>query len=342
MEPGALIKSDTVSLSLSGGRRVGQPGHDVAREYVLGRMNDMGLRPFSGDSLALPYRRHGPSTGRALDFVNLAGIIPGNNRDLPPVLVGAHYDSAIDAPCSDDNAAAVAVTLAFAEAVRLHPLQRDAVLVLFDAEEPPFFQSDAMGSIRFCADHCRDVELAAGIVMDLIGHDVESGVSGLNAVFPHLKDLIFVMGSESHPSLPGVVEQASEQVKGLRVIPALNDYVGDLSDHGAFRLAGHPYLFISCGRGRHYHDPLDAPDQVNFSKVRAVYRFVLALARGIDANEVQEPAAEVDTTEFEISMIRKAVGRAFPHLTKALGLERLQDRSGLDRWADALKDSLIV
>ena len=342
MEPGALIKSDTVSLSLAGGRRVGQPGHGVAREYLLGRMKDIGLEPFAGDSFELPYRQHSPSTGHGLDFVNLAGIVTGENRDLPPVLVGAHYDTAIDAPCSDDNAAAVAVTLAFAEAVRLHPLRRDAVIALFDAEEPPYFQSDSMGSIRFCADHCREVELAAGIVMDLIGHDVESGVGGLDAAFPQLSDLIFVMGSESHPSLPGVVEQASEQIKALRVIPAPNDYVGDLSDHGAFRAAGHPYLFISCGRGRHYHDPLDTPDNVNFSKVRAVYRFVLALAREVDANEVRGPAADVDTTEFEISMIRKAVGPAFSRVTDALSLGSLQDRSDLDRLAEALKDSLVV
>jgi hypothetical protein len=150
------------------------------------------------------------------------------------------------------------------------------------------------------------------------------------------------MGSESHPSLPGVVERASEQISGLRVIPALNDYVGDLSDHGAFRLAGHPYLFISCGRGRRYHDPIDTPDRVNFSKVLAVYRFVLALARGLDASEVRGPASGVDTAEFEIAMIRRAVGRALPQLTEALGVGSLRNRSDLDRLAEALKNSLIV
>jgi Zn-dependent M28 family amino/carboxypeptidase len=48
-------------------------------------------------------------------FCNLAGVIPGSNPHLAPLLVGAHYDSVIAAPCADDNAAAVAIAFSAAE-----------------------------------------------------------------------------------------------------------------------------------------------------------------------------------------------------------------------------------
>ena len=42
----------------------------------------------------------------------MVGVVKGRSRSpLAPVLVGAHYDSVIAAPCADDNAAAVAIAL---------------------------------------------------------------------------------------------------------------------------------------------------------------------------------------------------------------------------------------
>ena len=110
------------------------------------------------------------------DFCNLVGVIPGRDRSLPPLLVGAHYDSVIDAPCADDNATSVALNLAIAEAFVGSPLERDLIIAFFDAEEPPFFRSQYMGSTRFFEDHCAGIQFAGVIVTDLIGHDLD--VSG--------------------------------------------------------------------------------------------------------------------------------------------------------------------
>lgn len=94
-----------------------------------------------------------PYTVGSQSFCNLIGVVRGRNPHLAPLLVGAHYDSAIAAPCADDNAAAVAIALAIAEPVAAsHRLERDLVVALFDAEEPPYFCSPAMGSRRFWED----------------------------------------------------------------------------------------------------------------------------------------------------------------------------------------------
>ncbi|HSK48447.1 MAG TPA: hypothetical protein VLA05_10670 [Coriobacteriia bacterium] len=52
-----------------------------------------------------------------------------------------------------------------------------------------------------------------------------------------IDDLLFVLGAESVPRhLPGLVEGAARASR-LRIVPTLNKYVGDMSDHHAFRLA---------------------------------------------------------------------------------------------------------
>ena len=100
------LENDVRSLCLPEGRMVGTPGHATAEAWVARRLSEIGCQPYRGDSFALPYHVHGQ------DFTNFAGIIPGANRDLAPVLIGAHYDSVIEAPCADDNGSAVAITLA--------------------------------------------------------------------------------------------------------------------------------------------------------------------------------------------------------------------------------------
>lgn len=328
------IERDTEALALPQGRRVGQPGHDVALNYLRQRMQDLGLTPFRGTTFDLGFRS--PDAR----FTNLAGVIPGRQRDLPPVLVGAHYDSVIDAPCVDDNATAVAVVLAIAEWFRNAPLERDLVVALFDSEEPPYFHSELMGSTRFYKDHCRDVRFALCVIMDLIGHDIEVP-SRLQAVLPFAAELLAVTGCESHPSLPAIFQAAVASQGGLRVVPLPNRIIGDMSDHHAFRQGGQPYLFLSCGEGRYYHTPDDDLSWINFDKVKRVAKLVAALL-----SEADRQAPEItlrrnmlvcDTTAFEITELERVFSGHLPTLLQYLRLgERLTDRDSLDAFYSRL------
>ncbi len=302
------------------------------------------MSPFKDTAFELPYTRPHPVTGIVTEFVNLVGVIPGRDRDAAPLLVGAHYDSVIDAPCADDNATAVAVTLAVAEALVHTEPRRDVVVAIFDAEEPPFFCTDAMGSTRFRLDHCREIDFGCVLIMDLIGHDVKLGIGGIDEKLPHLRELLFVLGAESHTELPAVVQRVARDVDGLRVFPTLNSYIGDLSDHHAFREDGQPFLFLSCGRGRYYHDPgdtLDARDWINFDKVHRVCELVVRLLREMDPASLPGGAAPADTASFEIGMIEKAIGPMLPKLLQLSGQDRLETRANIDRLATALAGSLL-
>jgi len=324
------LREEVERLATPDGRVVGTTGHERARRHLEERLNVLNLEPYRGDTFALPYRTAGH------DFCNLIAVAPGRERDLAPVLVGAHYDSVLAAACADDNAAAVAIALAAAGHFRLRPARRDVVIALFDAEEPPFFRSPGMGSVRFYADQRRPDGFHAALIMDLVGHDVPLPSRELEHLVPHFTQLLFVTGAESHPALPDLVRAC--RVDGLPVAATLNRRVGDMSDHGVFRVHGDPYLFLTCGRWAHYHQPTDTPDRLNYDKMARVRDYLVHLIRTLCDTSLLpvggRPGREHDTTEFEIGLLREALGgQGMALLQAAVGLPELRTSGHLDLLA---------
>lgn len=208
------------------------------------------------------------------------------------------------------------------------PPARTVLVALFDAEEPPFFLTDLMGSTWFYTRQRRE-EVHAAIVLDLVGHDVP---------VPGLGELLFLTGIESHPGLEAAVTAAGEW-PGLRLVPTLNWYVlgpslgeeGDLSDYHVFRVNRHPYLFLTCGRWAHYHAPTDTPERLNSVKLAAVSDYLVRLVEIVAATELPPNARPHDTTATELRFIRAALGP----LLRQLGVE-LRTRRDIDRLAELM------
>src|SRR5262249_1554427 len=77
---------------------------------------------------------------------NVEALIPGDGYQDESIVVGAHYDSALGSPGANDNATGVAGLL---ELARLLSAERPDIrvrLVAFANEEPPYFQTENMGS----------------------------------------------------------------------------------------------------------------------------------------------------------------------------------------------------
>ncbi|MDF1861972.1 MAG: M28 family peptidase [Verrucomicrobiales bacterium] len=329
------LTSDTAALAMPEGRRVGQPGHEKALRYLTRRLAELKLSPWKGDHYALPYELPHPNTKQLQEFTNLIAVIPGKDRSLPPILLGAHYDSVIDAPCADDNATSVALNLAIAEEFTEGELERDLIIALFDAEEPPHFLGKTMGSLRFYRDHCKGIQFAGVIISDLIGHDLKLadlgvGIPGVDLLMPQVGKTVFVLGAESDAVLPDIVEEAAAETKGIHVFPTLSRYIGAPSDHMAFERGGQPTLFLSCAQGRFYHDEKDTLDWINFKKLARITDFVAACIRKIDETPGGETTGVADTVDFEVRMIRQAVGPALPLLMKRYGVEMPKTREEMD------------
>jgi hypothetical protein len=325
----AALRADVEALATPAGRKVGTPGHEAARHYLQERLTALGLKPYRDDQFALPYQ-----AGR-LQFHNVIGVVPGRDPRRPPLLIGAHYDSVIAAPCADDNAAAVAIALSVAEELLRQPPERDVVIALFDAEEPGFFLGPDMGSVRFFEERRDERGFHAALIMDLVGHDVPLPLPALEPVLPHFGALLFVIGAESHPALADVVRGCHRDPE-LPIAAAQNRLVGDLSDHHIFRLNGVPYLFLSCGRWPHYHQPTDTPDRLNYAKMARIRPYLLCLARKLAALDLP-PAAEADTTGLEVALLKEALGPGLAALLGAVGLTRLETRQDLDALAFRLQ-----
>ena len=317
------LRADVAAIARPDGRMVGTPGHARARAYLERRLAEVGLVPYRGDCFALSYR----NAQARVESHNLAGVIPGTDRQLPPVLIGAHYDSVIAAPSADDNAAAVAIALSAVGALRATARARDVVIALFDAEEPPYFLGPAMGSIRFCEDQTDARGVHAAIVMDLVGHDFALPLPGL-------ANLLVATGVESSGALPALVD-ACPRPAGLPLVVVHNDVVGDMSDHHAFRLRGTPYLFLSCGRWAHYHQETDTPDRLAWGKMALIRDYVVSLGGALAEADLAAPP--LDTTAMEIRYLEAALGPALPGVLAMLRMSSLKTRADLRRLAFGLQ-----
>jgi hypothetical protein len=310
------LKNDVLSLTSHGERQVGSKGHRTAREYLIQRMEEVRLEPYLDDSFELPYESLGTR------FTNLVGRIHGAAKDRAPILVGAHYDTCGPIPGADDNASALAIVLAAVEKLRSGVLNRDVIIAFFDAEEPPHFLLEEMGSIRFFNDQ-RNGEISCAIILDLVGHDVP--ISGF-------EDLMFITGMEGHSALENVIK-STPQNNRVRIVPTLNSYVGDMSDHHIFRVNDVPYLFLSCGRWEHYHMPTDTPEKLNYEKMGAIADYLVNLVVSCDGEDFQNRLADYDSTPTELEYMNSV----FSDLFELHGIPEPKSRDDIDMVVLRLK-----
>ena len=289
------IESDVNVLATDIGRSTGSQGHFAAKQYLLERLSTLSLEPYKDGTFEISYRSNGQ------DYSNIAAITEGTDSDLAPVLLGAHYDAVDGTPGADDNAVAVAILLDIAGKLEPHTLKRSVIFAFFDAEEPPNFLTTSMGSIRFYEDQ-REDDIHCAIIMDLVGHDVP---------MQGFEDLVFVTGMESHPGLADTIGSVLP-FHGIRALPLLNEYVGDLSDHHIFRVNEVPYLFVSCGIWAHYHRDTDTPDKLNYLKAEKIAEFVASLAEDISTRPLDGYPKEYDTSAIEAKYINETLKWVLP------------------------------
>jgi Peptidase family M28 len=192
-----------------------------------------------------------------------------------------------------------------------------------------------MGSVRFFEHQRDDRGFHAAVVMDLVGHDVPLPLPALKELLPRFGSLLFVTGAESHPALADIVRHCRRDPE-LPIAAARNRLVGDLSDHHVFRINGVPYLFLSCGRWPHYHQPTDTPDRLNYDKMARIRAYLLCLTGELAASELP-PTPEADTTGLEITLLKEALGPGLAALLGAAGLTRLETRQDMDALASRLQ-----
>ncbi len=198
------------------------------------------------------------------------------------VVVGAHYDSPPGSPGADDNASGTAAVLELARLFRDVQPARTIRFVAFVNEEPPFFQTELMGSRVFAAEAVKKREkVVAMLALESIGYF--SDVPGsqrypfpLSVFYPDTGNFIgFVGNFSSHSLLRRCIRAFRETARfpseGV-VAPKSITGIG-WSDHWSFWQEGYPALMVTDTapfRNPHYHEPTDTPDRLDYGRMARV------------------------------------------------------------------------
>lgn len=201
-------------------------------------------------------------------------------------IIGAHYDACDTGegpnPGADDNASAVAALLELAarlpEAAPLH----DVELVAWACEEPPWFDSDDMGSARHAAA-CDKANVLGVICLEMLGYYSDEPGSqpslfpGHSLLLPTVGNFIAVVGNfEARPFARTIYAGLKTQMPAVRInVPWADGTELFFSDHRNYHPLGIPSVMVTDTamlRNPHYHEPTDTPETLDYHRLSLVTR----------------------------------------------------------------------
>ncbi|MFP4145751.1 MAG: M28 family peptidase [Phycisphaeraceae bacterium] len=311
---GGLVMADDPHAEAGGGEGPGAAAlAGELRETVVHLADDIGERHAVGEIEALHeaeayLRDRLEAMGYEVDrqtytangetVANLEVSLPGTSAGDQIVIVGAHYDTARGSPGANDNASAVAAVLALARRFSGAEPERTIRFVLFTNEEPPFFQTEGMGSYVYARRSRERGERIAGMIsLDTIGYySDEPGSQDYpipdDSAFPDTGEFIAFLANPAsaellEKSLAAFRERADLPAEGAALPPAIPG-VG-WSDHWSFWQFDYPAIMLTDTapyRYPHYHKATDTPDQVDYQAVAEVVRgmeAVVARLAGVES-----------------------------------------------------------
>jgi hypothetical protein len=210
---------------------------------------------------------------------NLWVVLPGTTRASEQLVVGAHYDSAEGAPGANDNGTGVVALLALARELAASPASspraRTVRFVFFTNEEPPWFWSEAMGSLHYArAAKARGDDVRAMLSLETMGYFSSAQGSQhypgiVSALYPDRGDFLGFVASTSSRALVrrtvGTFRGCGSLPSEGAALPGVLPGVG-WSDHWAFEQVGYPALMVTDTapfRYPHYHTARDTADKVD-------------------------------------------------------------------------------
>jgi hypothetical protein len=199
------------------------------------------------------------------------------------LVVGAHYDSVFGSPGANDNASGVAGMLALARRFAGKPCGQTLRFVAFVNEEPPYFQTEEMGSFVY-ARRCKDRgdRIAGMISLETIGYFSDEPRSqkypsvGLGFFYPSKGNFIgFVGNMRSRALLRAAVAAFKTEEKlpceGASLPAAIPGIAW--SDQWSFWECGYPAIMVTDTapfRYPHYHSSTDMPDKLDYDRFALV------------------------------------------------------------------------
>jgi Zn-dependent M28 family amino/carboxypeptidase len=222
-------------------------------------------------------------TASSVNCTNVIATLTGTTRPSEIVVIGAHYDSVTGSPGANDNATGVAAMLALARRFATTKPARTLRFVAFVNEEPPFFETDQMGSrVHARASKERGDDIVAMLSLETLGCYTEADDSQrypsplLKLVYPARGNFVtFVSDLGSRSLMRRTIRTFREHARIPSeggAFPAAVPGVG-WSDHRSFWLEGWPAVMVTdtaLFRDPHYHLRTDDVAHVDFTRLALV------------------------------------------------------------------------
>ena len=235
--------------------------------------------------------------GRLVRNIDATIEPPAEKPDPEVIVVGAHYDSAPGTPGANDNGSGAAAVIELARLLRDldHKSGKRIRFVLFVNEEPPYFMTEAMGSLRYARALAeRRERVVAMYSLETIGfYSSEPGSQHYPApfglIYPDRGDFIAFVGMlGSRPLL----QETLRSFRAHTAFPSIGGVAPGFipgiawSDHWSFAEHGFQAVMVTdtaLFRYPHYHLPSDTPDKVDSEQlarvVKGIERVIRDLAR---------------------------------------------------------------
>ena len=248
-------------------------GHFYAQQYIREQLaqwgtveiDDFSVRGRIHHNLILDLPPLSPPLAKWGKQDNL-GIEKQIKKRLPPIVIGAHYDTVPGSPGADDNATGVAVLLELARDIASGPLKYPVQLVAFDMEEYGY-----LGSSHHAAKYKQQQKsIRLMISLEMLGYcnhnpNSQTYPAGLKDFYPNSGNFIALIGTlRTVPdliNLSGKIRKSGQPCEWLSV-PNRGLIVPDTrrSDHVPFWDNGYPAIMVTDTanmRNPHYHRESD-------------------------------------------------------------------------------------
>ncbi|WP_292083237.1 MULTISPECIES: M28 family peptidase [unclassified Brevundimonas] len=239
------------------GRDTGSEGGAKAREYIVARLEALGVQPSPMGRLQ-PWEMQGRTREGVKTFngTNIIGVIPGTRVSDKYIVVTAHYDhvgvnNGEIYNGADDNASGVATMLELAKRLKANPPEHSVLIVALDGEE-----RSLLGAKHFVeAPPVPLSSISMNLNFDMTARADSDGK-------------LWVTGTYQHPYFRPLLERIAPRGtvslafgKDTPEDKGADNWV-EASDHAAFHRAGLPFLYFGVNYHPDYHRPSDDFEKV--------------------------------------------------------------------------------
>ena len=244
-----------LSLDSLEGRKTGEYGNLIARNYIIELFKKHDIEPYSNNYLQ-PFSFKNRRDSKTYQAANILGLIRGSKSPEKYIVISAHYDHVgiINGAIyngADDDASGVSALFALIEYLDKNPLKYSVIIAAFDAEE-----LGLKGAQHFLKSFPQAKEnILLNINLDMIGRNDDNQM--------------FVVGANLHEELKPLIND----LKLPENFYLLSGHDGTdkkqnwtySSDHGIFHKSNIPFLYFGVEDHEDYHKPTD--DYENIQKV---------------------------------------------------------------------------